>query len=438
MRLPPTQQHKEGSRTDLIETVPPMDLARAEMEPLVEALRDYHALYSPLLQRREQRALAPRSLQGLLSEVPRTSIAPMVLALAGVNPTAVRALQSFISAGAWDDETLLQQHWKEGETALGTDDGVLMVDGRDVPTQGLHAAGVQRQYCGELGQRANCQAGVFVGSGSLPGSPRLERRLSLPEAWVTEAADAARRTPCGIAEHLPFKTKPAWARELSAAVVNTPPLRGRWVVADEAFGADPACLDGVAGHGWWSVAEVPHSTRVWGKRPATHVPAWRGRGRRPERARLVAGAPEAQPVVVPAAVLPAEAWSRHPIKEGSQGPMVADVTAVRVIGGREGVPGPDGWVVLRRHVETGALKPSLCHAPADTALGCLVRMSGRRWPREPGFEDGKQLRGMGDDEVRGWTGGAPHLPWVILAPFFLVRMCLRWKKKRQQSRCPRS
>ena len=210
-----------------------------------------------------------------------------------------------------------------------------------------------------------------------------------------------------------------------AAVVKRQALRCRWVVADEAFGGHPSFLDGVAGLGLWYFVEVPHTTRVWAARPATSIPPWRGRGRRLQRARVVAGAPTARPVLEVAGTLPAEAWTRQTIKEGSQGPMVADFAARRVVAVRDTLPGPEIWLVLRRHVETRELKTSLCHAPGDTALEQLVRMSGMRWPIETCVEDSKQRLGMGDYEVRSWTGWHHHMTLVILAHFFVVRMSLR-------------
>ena len=210
-----------------------------------------------------------------------------------------------------------------------------------------------------------------------------------------------------------------------AAVVQTQTLRCRWVVADEAFGCDTGFLEGVAGLGLWYCAEVPHTTRVWEARPATHVPPWRGRGRRPQRARLVEGAPEARTVREVASALPTEAWTHQTIKEGSQGPLVAAFATLRVVAVRDALPGPDVWLVLRRHVETGELKISLCNAPVETAVEVLVRMSGMRWPIETCFADSKQLLGMGDDEVRSWTGWHHHITLVILAHFFGVRLSLR-------------
>jgi SRSO17 transposase len=418
--------------TDLIETVPKMNLAIQDIEHLVEELRAYHAIYSSLLQRREQREAAHTYLQGLLATLPRKSIEPMVLAVDGVAPKAVRAMQAFISEGQWNDERLVHQHWKEVETDLGADDGVLMVDGSDFPKQGVHSVGVKRQYCGELGKRANCQAGVFVGYVSPQGYTVLDRRLYVPVEWLTDAAYADRRQQCGIPPDLACTTKPELAQEMLAAVVKSQALRCRWVVADEAFGGNPSFLDGVAGLGLWYFVEVPHTTRVWEERPATYIPPWRGRGRRPQRARLVEGAPTARPVLEVAGTLPAEAWTRQTIKEGSQGPMVADFAAIRVVAVRDTLPGPEVWLVLRRHVETRELKTYLCHAPGDTALGQLVRMSGMRWPIETCFEDSKQLLGMGDYEVRSWTGWHHHMTLVILAHFFVVRMSLRLKKKPQQ------
>ncbi|HJX76659.1 IS701 family transposase [Glutamicibacter sp.] len=418
--------------SDLIETTPRMELSVHDIEHLVEELRAYHAIYSPLFQRREQREAAHTYLQGLLAPLPRKSIEPMGLAVDGVAPTAVRALQAFISEGMWDDGRLVQQHWKEVERDLGADDGVLMVDGSDFPKQGVHSVGVKRQYCGELGKRANCQAGVFVGYVSSQGYAMLDRRLYVPAEWLTDDAYTERRRQCGLPADLTFKTKPELAQEMLAAVVQSHALRCQWVVADEAFGGNPALLDGVAGLGLWYFTEVAHTTRVWAERPALHMPPWRGRGRRPQRARLVEGGPQAQTVLGMASALPAEAWIRRTIKEGSQGPMVADFAALRVVAVRDALPGPDVWLVLRRHIETQELKTYLCNAPIDTPLETHVRMSGMRWPIETCFEDGKQLLGMGDYEVRSWTGWHHHMTLVILAHFFVVRMSLRFKKKPRQ------
>ena len=202
--------------SDLIETTPKMDLAIQDIEHLVEELRAYHAIYSPLFQRREQREAAHTYLQGLLAPLPRKSIEPMVLAVDGVAPKAVRAMQSFISEGMWNDERLLHQHWKEVETDLGADDGVLMVDGSDFPKQGVHSVGVKRQYCGELGKRANCQAGVFVGYVSPQGYTVLDRRLYVPAEWLTDDAYAERRQAVWHSRQTSrSKPSPSWPRRCS-------------------------------------------------------------------------------------------------------------------------------------------------------------------------------------------------------------------------------
>jgi SRSO17 transposase len=43
-----------------------------------------------------------------------------------------------------------------------------------------------------------------------------------------------------------------------------------------------------------------------------------------------------------------------------------------------------------------------------------------RWPIETCFEDSQPWLGMGDDEVRCWTGWYHHLCLVLLAHFWGV------------------
>lgn len=411
-----------------IETAPVMSLRSQEVESLVDDLHAYHAIYSPLFQRREQRQWSADYLRGLLLAMRRTSIEPMVLALHGADVKAIRAMQQFISEGAWPDETILKRHWREVDTTLGDEDGVLTLDGSDFLKQGKESVGVKRQYCGEVGKRANCQAGVFLGYASALGYTLLDRRLYLPKEWVEDDDFAERRQKCGVPTDIDFRTKPELGWEMIREVVDDQQVRAHWVTCDEAFGRDPVLLDRVAGSGLWYFAEVPHDTRVWLERPLTAVPEWSGRGRKPSRERLGDGQHEAEAVASMAARVHPDQWQRCVIKEGSKGPMVADFWAMRVVAVRAGLPGPDVWLVLRRQCETEALKTYVCNAPPTTSLGTLARLSGMRWPIETCFQEGKQYLGMGQYEVRSWRGWHHHMTLCILAHFFLVRQQQRLKK----------
>jgi SRSO17 transposase len=404
-----------------------LDLAPQEVDALIEALGAYHAIDSPLCRRREQRKWSQQYLHGLWLELPRQSMEPMVLALAGANRHTVRARQPFLSAGAWEDAALRPRHWQEVERELGDDDGVLTLDGSDVPQQGTASVGEQRQTCGALGTRANCQAGVCLGYASQPGDTWLDRRLSLPQEWVEDEASIERRVACGVPGDSAFTTKPLLGWAMIQAVPQAGTRRCRGVAWDDACGRDTTLLDHSAGLGWWDDAEGPHATQVWRERPATTVPAWSGRGGKPTRAQRVAGAPKAPPVARLAAAVPGRLWSRQPMKEGRPGPIVAEFVAVRVVAVRAGLPGPAGWLILRRKVLTGELKTSLRHASADTPVPRLVRLSGRRWPLETGCEEGQQYLGLGDD-VRSGRGWPQHLTRCIRAHFCLVRLPCRRKK----------
>lgn len=357
--------------TETIETAPEMNLESLDIDNLVDELREYHAIYSPLFCRREQRERSEEYLNGLLLDIPNKSIEPMILAQEGADSNIIRSMQHFISEGAWDDKEILKRHRQEVDKDLGDEDGVYTLDGSDFPKQGDHSVGVKHQHCGQLGKIANCQAGVFQGYASQKGYTLLDRRLYLPEEWVEDDAYTERRQECGVPEETEFKTKPELGWAMIKATHEEGTLRGRWLTCDEAFGCDTDFLDKVEGIGLWYYAEVPHDTRVWLERPATGVPEWSGRGRKPTRERVVEGEPPAQEAARIAQSLSADKWSYHTIKEGSKGPIVAAFAVLRVVAVRDGLPGPEVWLILRRNVATEELKTYLSNTPADTALETL-------------------------------------------------------------------
>lgn len=431
---------------DLLDEVP---VARAvtvaDLDDFLAELADYHAYYAPVF-RPNQAAWAEVYLRGLLTaDVPRKNIEAMVLRLLGAGPDAdnqVRAAQYFISQGAWDDAAVLAAHQRLVDQTLGEDDGVLILDGSDVPKQGTHSVGVARQWCGATGKRDNCQAGVYLGYASRQGYTLLDRRLYLPELWFT-AAYRARWQACRIPEETVFQTKPALAAALVDEVLAERRVRARWVACDEGFGNTPALLDRLAAHDLWYLAEVPCTWLVWPltepdgtARPAPWTwvpPPTSERGRPPTAARLHPDSPPRVPVDAWAAQVPAARWQRYRILEGSKGPLVAEVVTVRVIVARDGRPGPESWLVIRRTLATATEAPVykyyLSNAPAETPEAELVRVSGLRWPIESCFAEGKSEVGLDHYEVRTWQGWQHHLTLVILAHFFLTRLALTLNRR---------
>src|SRR5688572_31849026 len=71
--------------------------------------------------------------------------------------------------------------------------------------QGRHSVGVQHQYCGSVGKRANCQVAVSLHYATPRGHYPLSMRLFLPESWTSDPARLEKaRVP---SEHRFPKTK---------------------------------------------------------------------------------------------------------------------------------------------------------------------------------------------------------------------------------------
>ncbi len=118
---------------------------------------------------------------------------------------------------------------------------------------------------------------------------------------------------------------------------------------------------------------------------------------------------------------PADAWTRHRVPGDSRGPEQADFAIRRVVASREGLPGPDVWLVLRRPPGADTVRVFLGHAPRRVKPAQLAHLTDARWAIETCFREGQQLLGLGDYEGRSWQGWHRHMTLCLLLHFFLLR-----------------
>jgi SRSO17 transposase len=153
------------------------------------------------LRRQAQRHWAPFYLKGLILPGERKSIEPMA---ARVAPGDTQQLHHFVSTSPWSTAPLEDELVRAADRLVGGAGAVLVIDDTALVKQGRHSVGVKRQYCGQLGKRANCQAlvSLTLARGEVPVCVGL--RLFLPEDWC---ADAARRAAAGVPEAVAYRPK---------------------------------------------------------------------------------------------------------------------------------------------------------------------------------------------------------------------------------------
>jgi SRSO17 transposase len=323
--------------------------------------------YAPLFGRDEAQDHANRFLQGLLLGGERRSVENIAEAIAG---GVVRSMQKFIGQAPWREDEVLEALQRQVSAAFGDPDATLNVDETGFPKKGTKSVGVKRQYAGCLGRTDNCQVGVFVNYRSAAGHTLIDGRLFLPEEW---AADYPRRREAGVPDAVIFRTKP----ELGVEMVQQAVERGvpfRWVTADSVYGDSPTFVQGVRSLGKWYVVDSSADARVWLTEPEVIPAGTKTRGRTTAKPKA-ATKPERVDEVV--AQLPATAWCRLVVAEGSQGPRLYEYAALWVWFSEEGLPSGRERLLVRRSLgQKAELKYHRSNAPAETTLEKLAQVRG--------------------------------------------------------------
>ena len=348
----------------------------------VRALDAVHERIGGYFHRREMRERVRRYLDGLLAPIERKNSWRLAEGLGEAGPQGVQRL--FTDAD-WDAEAVRDELRRYVLEHVGdADSGVVVVDETGFLKKGTKSAGVARQYSGTAGRRENQQIGVFLLYASDSGAAFIDRALYLPDDWM---GDAARRQEAHIPDQVGFATKGELARDLLARAFAAG-VPARWVVGDTVYSGDEL-RRWLEGQGHRYVLAVPETHALW----------TRGHQRTVER--LVAELPE-------------DAWTPLSAGEGSQGPRHYDWACLALPYAT--AAGKAHWLLARRsRSDPTKLAYYRVYGPTDTPVTEMVRVAGRRWTIEEGFEQAKGEVGLDQYEVRRYDAWYRYITLALLA-----------------------
>ncbi|MCA1684855.1 MAG: transposase, partial [Planctomycetia bacterium] len=142
-----------------------------------------------------------------------------------------QVIQRSLGEVPWDHQPLLDELTRRVAAAIGRPDAVLVFDPSAFPKKGAASVGVQRRWCGRLGEVDNCQVGVYLGYVRDADHALVDFRLYLPRPWVK---DRKRRKKAGVPRAVRYQARHELALEVLAR--RGPSLPHGWVAGDDEMG----------------------------------------------------------------------------------------------------------------------------------------------------------------------------------------------------------
>ena len=402
---------------------------------VLRRLEEYAAHFADDFNRPRQRAWCGVYLAGLLQDGERKSIEPLSrrvtlpAALAGTQDPD-QGLQQFVSQSSWDERAVGRRYRALLAGTFAGPAGVFVLDDTTFPKAGTHSVGVQRQYCGALGKKANCQAAVSLHYVGAAGHVPLALRLFLPESWQEAPA---RLDKAGVpADQRRPLSKGEIALELLDTVRAEGMLPGQVVVGDSGYGVSGPLRAGLAARGLFYVLGVTGEMVVFTQEPRWQTPAASTRGRPRRRHRLEGDGAQPLSLRQVAAQTPRRkvTW-----RQGTKGPMSARYAWTRVWPAHGWATGDCAhaepiWLLIEEEAN-GTLKYAFSNLPADTSRVKAVRLWHERWKIEQGYQQMKEELGLDHFEGHSWRGFHHHAALVRLAFGFLAL-----EQRRAKNRSP--
>lgn len=395
-------------------------LAQCEVSPkifddMVKRVEMFVTPYTVRFRRREQREHAQTYLGGLMSDLEKKNSE----SIAYRYDQNRQGLQHFIGAASWDHRPLIEVLVGQVAAEIGDPTGVIVFDPSGFPKQGKDSVGVARQWIGRLGKVDNGQVAIYMGYVSEKEHALIDTRLYLSKEW---AKDKRRRKQCSVPKEIRYQTRHELALEMLEAHGRS--LPHAWIAGDDEMGRVTWFRAALRKRGERYLLAVPFNITVRDLEGPRPTPSHGGRGAQPKR--------RFENLKHWTDALPEEAWQKITVRSGDKGPLKLQMVKTRVVARTEkrrvGTE-EELLVVTRIQEDDGTWKRDyfLSDAPAETPLEELGRVLKAEHRIEDSLKRAKSEAGLGDYEVRTWTGWHHHQTLSLMALWFLTQEALRGK-----------
>ena len=309
-------------------------------------------------------------------------------------------LMHFVATKAWEDAPVRRLAANYAVEAMQQVEPITtwVIDDTGFLKQGSHSPGVQRQYTGSAGKRANCQIGVSLVLANSQAELPVDFRLYIPESW---ADDRERCRQAHIPDDVGYSPKWQLALDMVDAAVGAGLPRGV-VLADSAYGTVAAFREQLSSYGLLYAVDVKSNVIV---------------------RRVGAGGKLGKPMsVMELGRRLKSRFRKYTWREGSKASLSSRFARVRVVVGGDANNLEDAqWLLVEW--PTGEDEPThfvLSTLPNNTSVKQLVRTVKTRWRTERAYEDLKGQLGLDHYEGRSFVGWHHHVTVALVCYAFLV------------------
>jgi SRSO17 transposase len=352
-------------------------------------------------------------MRGLLSDTERKNVE----SISYFHGYDRQRLQIFIGQTEWDDEAILDKLAAQIASEIGEEDGILILDPTSFPKKGKESVGVQRQWCGRLGKKENCQVAIFLAYASSIEFALVDRRLFIPDVWIE---NKSRCDKAGIPKQQQVK-KTRHQQALEMINGRGKKLPHKWIAGDDEMGKVPWFRRKLRAQNESYLLAVPSNILIMDLDAPANICKHCGK----EHKRDFVG------VTSWMKNIPSKKWKTIKVRQGHKGWLRVKLVTCQVRAKIENEIGDEETLIVSKWREDNG-KPRcdyyLTWSKEPTDLHEYARVIKQAYRIEESFRRAKSECGLAEYQVRNWTGWHHHVALSLLTLWFLTVELLNQKK----------